>query len=180
MISGVSLQESIQTKAVMEYLYELGHTRKWDVLDTLLVDVLSCDSHYTLKAQALEYAVFMALQRKEKQKALGYYHGLCRLDEDYGPFRIQRAQAVAHLVRMFESSPQSVFVPWCELIREELPPFGQYLCGRSGLFLLKNFCKNRELTSAFIVLKLLKRLPIHICGAYLNEAKVILQRQGGH
>lgn len=175
-----SLPESSQTKAVMEYLYELGNRREWNELEKVLHEILSCDSHHTLKAQALEYAVFMALQRKEKRKALGYYHGLCRLDEDYGPFRVQRAQAVAYLVRLFESSPQSVFVPWCELIREELPPFGQYLCGRSGLFLLKNFCKNRELKSALIVLKLLKRLPIHICGSYLNEAKIILQGQRGH
>lgn len=172
-----SLPESSQTKAVMEYLYELGNRREWNKLEKVLHEILSCNGFHKLKAQALEYAVFMGLQRKEQRQALGYYHDLCRLEDDCGPFRTQRAQAVAYLVRLFENSPQSVLVPWCELVCEDLPPFAQYLCGRSGLFLLKNLCKNRELTSACVVFRLFKRLPVRICDTYLREAKVILQRQ---
>ncbi len=172
-----SLPESIQTKAVMEYLYELGNRREWNELEKVLPGILSCDSYHKLKAQALEYAVFMALQRKEQRQALGYYHDLCRLEENCGPFRTQRAHAVAYLVQLFEGSPQRVFVLWCELVCEDLPPFAQYLCGRSGLFLLKNLCKNRELASACVVFRLFKRLPVRICDTYLREAKVILQRQ---
>lgn len=177
MIPVLSLPEPLQTKAVMEYLYELGHTRKWDDLETVLAGILSCATHHALKAQALEYAVFMALQRKEKQQALEYYQALCRLEDGCGSFRTQRAQAVAYLVQLFESSPQKVFVLWCKLICEDLPPFAQYLCGRSGLFLFKNLCKNRELANARIVFRLFKRLPSRICGVYLRAAEVILQRQ---
>ena len=55
----------------MEYLYELGNRREWNELEKVLHEILSCDGFHKLKAQALEYAVFMGLQRKEQRQALG-------------------------------------------------------------------------------------------------------------
>ena len=39
-----SLPESTQTKAVIEYLYELGNRREWSELEKVLHEILSCDN----------------------------------------------------------------------------------------------------------------------------------------
>ena len=41
-----SLPESSQTKAVMEYLYELGNRREWNELEKVLHEILSCNGFH--------------------------------------------------------------------------------------------------------------------------------------
>lgn len=50
-----SLPESSQTKAVMEYLYELGNRREWNELEKVLHEILSCNGFH--KAESPGFGV---------------------------------------------------------------------------------------------------------------------------
>lgn len=72
-----SLPESSQTKAVMEYLYELGNRREWNELEKVLHEILSCNGFHKLKAQALEYAVLRVLHKECYNGILQLRSSLC-------------------------------------------------------------------------------------------------------
>lgn len=174
-----SLPESILKKAVMEYIYELGNTRQWDKLEEVLTRILAVDGCLNLKGEALAFAVLMDTRRNDQRRAFDRYHELCCLKEDSTSYLVQRARAVSFLMQMDGGGMlRRVFDLWCELVCEKLPPEAQYICGRSGLLLMKNLFKNGEIAKARVVYRLFTHLSARICASHIRAARVIFRKNG--